>query len=229
MNHEVEITTCRELLGLYPPEEAPKNTIKVAQVNFDEFDQLQGGGRELIRSFFVRARSQSQCQPQDSFEPFIFGWIALNSWASCVTGVDNGDTPYLNALMLDRELKQRFGRLLDADEFKDHLKHFGEFWPILRPLPHSRISTQAESRQQRIYRELDRYRSGRPAFRPACAARHHRRGEKIPMDWPHTLAAIYQVRCNLFHGSKSLHSDIDTQIVFNSFRVLVRVLSMLGM
>ena len=109
MNHEVEITTCRELLGLYPPEEAPKTRIKVARVNLGEFEQLQGGGRELIRSFSERALRQSACRPENSFEPFIFAWIALNSWASCVTGVDS-DLAYLSALTLDHELNQRFGR-----------------------------------------------------------------------------------------------------------------------
>jgi hypothetical protein len=227
MNHEVEITTCSELLGLYKPDQIQRRTIHTLRVNIHEFEQLQSAGQRLVRSFFDRAREKLMCQPEDSFEPSIFGWIALNSWASCVTGSNEADRPYLNALMLDRELNQRFSVLLEQPEFQDSLGQFRDFWPILQPLPHSRIRDHSESRQERVLQALEQQREGRPRFRPGCAARHHSRRERIPMDWPHTLSAIYQVRCNLFHGSKSLHSDVDTQIVFNSFRVLLHVLSML--
>jgi len=39
-------------------------------------------------------------------------------------------------------------------------------------------------------------------------------GESVPIDWPHTLAAVYQVRCNLFHGHKAAHSEMEPAIVF---------------
>jgi hypothetical protein len=39
---------------------------------------------------------------------------------------------------------------------------------------------------------------------------------------------MYQVRCNLFHGSKSIESDTDIRIVHSSFLVLVGCLRMLG-
>jgi len=35
----------------------------------------------------------------------------------------------------------------------------------------------------------------------------------VPIDWPHTLSAIYQVRCNLFHGYKGVYSENDISIV----------------
>jgi len=37
--------------------------------------------------------------------------------------------------------------------------------------------------------------------------------------------ALYQVRCNLFHGEKSAHSEMDSQIVYSALQVLVRFLS----
>jgi hypothetical protein len=227
MNHEVEITICRELLGLYNPKQAETKTISVPRVNFRDFDELQHDGRRLIQSFADRSRDRAACRPEDSFEPFIFGWIALNSWASCVTGSEE-ERAYLKALMLDIELNRRFDSLLEATDFQTVLGHFRELWPILRPLPQARIPAASASRQERILQVLnDPRRDSR--FRPGCASRHYKAGERIPMDWAHALSAIYQVRCNLFHGSKSLHSDVDTQIVFNSFRVLVHVLPMLGL
>lgn len=226
MNHEVEITTCRELLGLYKPERAQVRTISTLPIDFHRYEELQRAGWKLIRSLSDRASRQAGCEPEESFEPFIFGWIALNGWASCVTGVEKGDTPYLGAMMLDPELNRRFSALREQPEFQERLKRLDSFWPILRPLPQSRITNAVIDRQELVRQELDRV-SKDSRFRPECAARHYLAGEEIPMDWPHTLSAIYQVRCNLFHGSKSLHSDIDTRIVLSSFSVLVHVLPML--
>jgi len=44
------------------------------------------------------------------------------------------------------------------------------------------------------------------------------------LDWAHTLKAIYRVRCNLFHGEKAIHSEIDQKIVLSAFRVLIHML-----
>ena len=108
------------------------------------------------------------------------------------------------------------------------VEKFREFWPILRPLPISQIPPEGATREKLVLRELDR-RWEKPRCRPDCAARHHENAEEIPGDWPHTLAAIYQVRCNLFHGSKSLQSDNDIQIIFCAFRVLAHILRILGL
>ena len=44
----------------------------------------------------------------------------------------------------------------------------------------------------------------------------------MPLDWPHTLAALYRVRCNLFHGEKGRHSEMDQRIVASGFRTLIQ-------
>lgn len=31
--------------------------------------------------------------------------------------------------------------------------------------------------------------------------------------WPHFIQAVYRARCNLFHGEKSAHSEMDRIIV----------------
>jgi hypothetical protein len=50
----------------------------------------------------------------------------------------------------------------------------------------------------------------------------------IPADWSHLLQAMYQVRCNLFHGEKSVVSDIDHQVVRWSVGILLPFLEAAG-
>ena len=45
-------------------------------------------GRRLIRAWFERAIEQRNCDAEESSEPFVFAFIALNGWASCVTTFD---------------------------------------------------------------------------------------------------------------------------------------------
>jgi hypothetical protein len=66
-------------------------------------------------------------------------------------------------------------------------------------------------------------------YRPECWELHTRHisgdrigtNDSVPLDWPHTLHAIYIVRCNLFHGAKSRYSDADSKLVLYAFQVLV--------
>jgi len=44
---------------------------------------------------------------------------------------------------------------------------------------------------------------GAQKFAPACWKRHRDAGESVPIDWPHTLAAVYQF-AQLVHGHKPL-------------------------
>ena len=37
--------------------------------------------------------------------------------------------------------------------------------------------------------------------------------QHVPLDWAHTLHAIYMVRCSLFHGGKSFRSGGDATFV----------------
>jgi hypothetical protein len=42
----------------------------------------------------------------------------------------------------------------------------------------------------------------------------------VPLDWAHTVKAIYRVRCNLFHGEKARTSEDDERIVLAARDVL---------
>lgn len=89
-------------------------------------------------------------------------------------------------------------------------------------------------RRRRIpmFLDLDRpnmiahyFQNGADSFSPACFRRHSENGEETPLDWPHLLSAIYQVRCNLFHGDKAPHSEIDRVLMHSSLQVPVRLLA----
>jgi hypothetical protein len=66
--------------------------------------------------------------------------------------------------------------------------------------------------------------AGLRLYQPRCWKRHQDEGETLPLDWPHTLEALYRVRCNLFHGEKGLDSQMDALVVSSAFRVLVHFL-----
>jgi len=50
------------------------------------FQELHQEGRKLIQSWAERAAAQFDCAERDSFEPFIFGWIALNAGLAASRG-----------------------------------------------------------------------------------------------------------------------------------------------
>lgn len=192
-------------------------------VSRDRFQELHPEGRKLIHGWAERAVGQSNCDPLDSFEPFIFGWIALNGWACCVTGEDR-DSDYLDAMLLDSGLDGKFKELM-AGDLSTAAREFQSTWPIFSSKDIGYSVTSAGSRKEVI----ERYRAIDPPLgcKPPCAFLHRSRGEGVPVDWSHTLSAIYQVRCNLFHGYKGAYSENDVSIVSKAFRVLVHLLPML--
>lgn len=82
-----------------------------ATVDHHRFQELHFEGRSFIFDWARRAVVQIDCADRDSFEPFIFGWIAVNGWATCVTGEDQ-DYQYLDALISDADLTRGFSERL---------------------------------------------------------------------------------------------------------------------
>ena len=58
--------------------------------------------------------------------------------------------------------------------------------------------------------------AGAREFAPSCYVEH----EQVPLDWGHTLAALYRVRCNLFHGEKARSSENDQLVVSAAYETL---------
>jgi hypothetical protein len=63
-------------------------------------------------------------------------------------------------------------------------------------------------------------RAGATRFEPACWPGHTSSTDGVPVDWAHTVKAIYRVRCNLFHGEKARTSEDDRQIVLAAREIL---------
>jgi hypothetical protein len=193
-----------------------------SRVVFDRFTYLHPEGRKLISGWFERAWQAQGATGEDCFEPFIFAWFAMNGWAACITEKDN-DKAYLDALMRDPTICGDFLRLLSASEtlFASSASAFARLWPIfevksLRKL--GLVGVQTGARDAVINRHLA---AGATVFEPECWKEHKDAGEPVPLDWPHTLAALYRVRCNLFHGEKAAHSEMDQLVVSSAFRTLV--------
>jgi hypothetical protein len=127
-------------------------------------------------------------------------------------------------MLLDSDLDRAFDELL-ATDLLAAVWDFQRLWPIFSSKGIGYNVVWGGTREQMIerYRKID----PPPGRNPACTFLHRDRGEEVPLDWPHTLSAIYQVRCNLFHGYKGVYSENDVLIVSKAFRVLARVLPML--
>ena len=214
---------CIELLSKEAQKRARRKEAQPGAVDRHRFDELHPEGKKLIQSWATRAVAQLTCAERDSFEPFIFGWIALNGWACCITGEDR-DSDYLDALLLDADLNREFKKLL-APDFLTAAKEFQSTWPIFSSKDIGYKVEWGATREQVI----ERYKTIEPppGRKPPCAFSHRERDEEVPVDWPHTLSAIYQVRCNLFHGYKGVYSENDVLIVSKAFRVLARLLPIL--
>lgn len=185
----------------------------------------------FVGSWLEKARGSS-----DSFEALIYLWVAFDAWlAEFADPVDERDRPLLNAAARDANLIERFAKLLrDGEEFGPLAREFHSLWPIfnVRRLAQKGIApwnSHQESRETYCTKCFD---SGldHKAYEPRSFGYHKRvsgdlvpQGVPIPLDWPHTLAAIYQVRCNLFHGGKAFQMDSDKQFARLAFEILWKV------
>jgi hypothetical protein len=199
-----------------------------APVVRQRYSELHPEGKRLIAGWFNRANAP-RAGDGDLFEAFIYAWIAMNAWGACVTGEDK-DRRYVVALAGDRGLGREFSELRANDpEFEQAVLLFAGFWPIFRVTDLRKHHLLHRWPGGDRDRQVDYYLSGGATeVAPECSLRHRRAGER-PDDWAHTLSAIYRVRCNLFHGEKSAHSEMDRGIVAAAFDVLTRFIRGAGL
>ena len=189
-------------------------------VKLQKFRALHQEGQHLVRGWFDRAYG-TQGDDAECFEAFIFGWFAVNGWAACVTGQD-GDAQYISALGRSPELREQFQSLLARDdEFSRVARAFHSLWPIFKAQDIRRGGHHVPVNLDRAGIIQHYLTAGLNVYAPKCWSYHQAAEEPVPLDWPHTLAAIYRVRCNLFHGEKSAHSEMDQIIVLAAYRVLI--------
>lgn len=191
----------------------------------DRTDFMHEQSRRLIRSWFEKALESVDAEPVDSFEPFIFAWFSVNAWAACVTGEDR-DAGYMQKLISDSGLYDQFEDLMVTDsEFAAVATAFCDCWPIfsVKELRCADVRLLESGTRADVIRHYLSRKARK--FEPQCWTEHHSKDEACPCDWSHTIAAIYRVRCNLFHGEKSAQSQIDQNVVHAAFRVLVQFFS----
>jgi hypothetical protein len=186
-------------------------------VDLRRFQVLHDEGRGLIQSWFER----SLALPETSiFEAFIFAWFAVNGWAACITGTDRDDQ-LVSSLADASELQTRFDQLIASDpQFRSSVDKFRTMLPVFKAQIIRREGMSANPPGTRAQVIAYYMAHGRIPHRPPCATRHHGTGGSIPADWPHCISGIYQIRCNLFHGEKSVHSEMDKRLVSRAFHVL---------
>lgn len=187
------------------------------RLDYWRYDHLPPYGKSLIQDWFRRGEQGIGRDPAESFEPFIYTWFALNSWAACVTNQDQ-DATWRRRLAEDPSLQEEFGRLRATNaEFRQHLDQFVAFWPIFEVksirrrypeyrqhrTPETRAELIPELRARRIPHEPDGWNSG------------------DDVNWPNTLAALARVRNNLFHGDKAAEDLVDQRIVHAALHTLV--------
>jgi hypothetical protein len=194
-----------------------KSRSKPRSVHKALFHNLHPHGQDLIRSWAQRGIAKAdEHRPASDFEAFIYLWIALNGWGACVANTDN-DTEWVNALAVDPNISKTFQKLLDDDQgFRQTGEAFAARWPIFKASEIRRQQILVSPDQSRPERIRD-YLTRRISCEPKCWKDH---GGRPPLDWPHTLASLYRVRNNLFHGEKTLDSVNDRAIVAAACSVL---------
>jgi len=206
---ESHTPTCQELIGKH----------QQSGVSFEYFHNLRPEGKRLIKSWFRRA-SQMRTRPEfNAFECFIFTWISFNSWGAVVTEEDS-DAAMIKELMIDGTMNEKFNKLINNNSSitKKSVSELSEIWPIYKS---QEIRRKGKFSYGNRKQQIEHYHDiGIDNFEPKCYWRHVENNEGIPQDWPHILTTIYRVRCNLFHGEKSIISENDEDIVRRSLNVL---------
>lgn len=163
-----------------------------------------------------KADSAASTPPQEgssrrvdrAFDSFIHSWISFNGWASCCLEEER-DLRMVRILSTEGELATLFDAMAEASPaYSAAVARFRAQWPIFRSLDVQGAQLPGETRRERTQRYAYTLPDAQRA--PDCHLRHP---HGVPGNWGHTLFALYRVRCNLFHGKKSVDGPEDREIV----------------
>lgn len=206
---------CNELVS----NQRRRNNGSVHSIDFGKYYRLPEERRKLIYDWFKRACDELRSGEDNCFEAFMFTWIAFNGWAACISGID-GDIAIIRALIQYEPLGTKFTELFGSDQnFKSYATQFSRLWPIFEVKSARHVHYDHDAVRAEIINEYLIQKA--IVYSPPCWERHKKESSDIPIDWPHTLSALYRVRCNLFHGEKALSSENDKQIVLCALYTLV--------
>ncbi|MGI8639486.1 MAG: hypothetical protein ACR2MG_05970 [Pyrinomonadaceae bacterium] len=218
-------------------------------VDFSNYRFLHPEGRRLIKKWFSFGESIWNKNNDNIYEPFIFTWFAFNGWGACITSADT-DADIMDSLATNKEINVAFDNFLQENSESDFLsktKWFFDILPIFDAKELNKLELFENNYQDRETQVRDYYtnlknhydndktltpdqrtRKLSKSFSPKCWKRHLDCTEGITLDWSHFLKAVYQVRCNLFHGQKGNESPMNKQNVEASFLTLFNFLKETG-
>jgi len=172
-------------------------------VHFANFRDLPPGAGDLVHHLIGAEPNQ-----HGVFASFFFGWMAFNAWMESVTSQKH-DREMIEALARHSRLIAAYGEQMDGQNaaFRKCVGDFSSMWPVLSV--RDVLAKLGNDAFQRLGREelLERCRTKKVTRRPEDWI------EGNDPSWPQLLWTIYQVRCNLFHGSKSPHNDYNVRLV----------------
>jgi hypothetical protein len=174
-------------------------------------------------------------------EALIYLWVSFNAWLGLAINDRNysdNDSYLWKAAGQDPDFVSLFDHSLQCDEeFAQDAHQFHELWPVFKARSLADLGIEAwgawgsnEPRhdyRRRVFANGLDWRD----YSPPCFLEHLNEPEalagfypgNVPLDWEHTLAAIYMVRCNLFHGGKSFLNAKDRKFVLLSYKLLSQV------
>ena len=191
----------------------------------------------VVTDDWVR-RSRCALRNEHHFEAFIYLWISFNAWVGRVV-VDrdksNTDRFLVASAAMDKLLSTTFCCLLRADGTTARAaRRFHSLWPVFKARALS--DHELDSWRSRGYEPRTTFRTQcfdrglrKSDWAPSCFRHHQPKGtspdspEHVPLDWAHTLHAIYMVRCSLFHGGKSFRHGADAEFVELAAKLLCHV------
>jgi hypothetical protein len=153
----------------------------------------------------------------------------LTRGGTCVTGTEK-DSQMVEALEWDQNLCNMFKRLTQiyGSPLANVASEFREIWPVFKASDIRGRGLAAQSIGRKRHEVVQMYLSNEIRHEPECYQWHLSLQEDIPLDWTHTLALLYRVRNNLFHGEKGMHLEMDRLVVSRALPVLIHFIKGAG-
>lgn len=234
--------TCPELLDIRwlsfsNPGKKEEELRQRFPIDLENYTRL-GQGHGIIMRWFERSAEMKDCRGAQCFDAFFSLWSAFNGWASCVSDIDV-DSQYIIALMVDQGICETFKKFVAASnpDIQAQVFQFAACWPIIEVKSLRKVEPLKQRLKTMTVEQLISSLGGKEElirqypevkFEPKCWKRHIKPNQQAPIDWPHTLSALYKFRCNLFHGAKELTSEGEQILASSAYHTLLSFLEYAG-
>lgn len=196
-------------------------------MDFERFDLSSPEIKDIIRHWYRQAIADRFLDKTASFASFIHLWLAFNGWIACCDD-EPSDSKLVEKAARSARLAGRFRHLGSTPAFHAELRAFAQWWPVFSASDARRKSRTDNGIDEEVWRlsQIETRRVAAEFLTPRVKHRPRRVpyrtwlvDDLTPMQ---TLQAIYQVRCNLFHGGKAPAIGADAELVGRSYRILLK-------